>query len=425
MLDRITPPPASKIDTIDLQQAVTYTLDNGAKLHVIEAMDHPIIRMEVIFQAGNWYESTVGTSYFGTKLLTEGTTRRSSNDISNIIDQYGASLKPDTGLDQVELQLTTLSEYFNNLCPLLRELTFDSNFPEEELDTAKNIRIQEIRTDSQKTSVVASKAIRKLLFGPGHPYGRSLTESDISGLEVAQVANFHQQVMTNNYEVVMTGRIEDSHRKIINQLFGQKPLDIKSNSTFYPIDGGLERQVIRKEGALQSSIRFGMIWPKKNHPDYIGLKVLSEILGGYFGSRLMMNIREDKGYTYGIFSHVFALRHESFFLIGTDVVKEFTHQTIEEIYKELHRLRTELVPTEELETVRNYMVGSFLSDISTPFSLAEKFKSVHGYGLGYEYYDNYLETINTITPGRLMELANTYLQQDQLTEVICGDITDA
>lgn len=425
MLDRITPPPASTIDSVDLQQAVTYTLDNGAKLHVIEAMDHPIIRLEVIFQAGNWYESNVGTSYFGTKLLTEGTSKRTSNDISNIVDQYGATVKPDTGLDQVELQLTTLSEYFNNLCPLLRELTFDSNFPVDELETAKNIRIQEIRTDSQKTSVVASKALRKRLFGPGHPYGRSLTESEITDLEAQQVRNFHQQVMTNNYELMMVGRIEEHHHKIINQLFGQKTLDIKSNSTFYPIDGSQERQVIRKEGALQSSIRLGMIWPKKNHPDYIGLKILSEILGGYFGSRLMMNIREDKGYTYGIFAHVFALRHESFFLIGTDVVKEYTFQTLEEIYKEIKRLRTEPVPEDELMTVRNYMVGSFLGEISTPFSLAEKFKSVHGYGLSYDYYDNYLETINSITPERIMELANIYLNEDQLTEVICGDISES
>src|SRR5690606_8798304 len=160
----------------------------------------------------------------------------------------------------------------------------------------------------------------------------------------------------------------------------------------------------------------------KEHPDFVKLLVVNEILGGYFGSRLMKNIREDKGYTYGISSAMVPLKNKGYFIIGTDVNKENTGNTLQEIYKEIETLQNSLVSEEELNTVRSFMVGSFLSEINTPFALADKFKGVHLYGLDYDFYDAYLHTVNNITSIEIQNLAHQYLQKDTFSEVVVGGL---
>ena len=156
------------------------------------------------------------------------------------------------------------------------------------------------------------------------------------------------------------------------------------------------------------------------HVDYAGMQVLNTVFGGYFGSRLMSNIREDKGYTYGIGSSVVPLRKEGYFCISSEVGVDVRAAAVNEIYLELKRLRTELVPESELNLVRNYMLGSFQRNIDGPFSLADRFKSILTAGMGYEYYTRYLETIQNITAEELLRLASTHLHEDSLYELVVG-----
>ena len=301
-------------------------------------------------------------------------------------------------------------------------MIFEAVFPEQELQTIKNIKIQTIRVDNQKNNIVASKQLRKKLFGTIHPYGRILTESDVEGVERKTLVNYHSNTVLNNYEIVVSGDFKDEYIKVFNQNFGQNQLQRKKPSTFYPVTPDDQKTYVHKDDALQSAIRLGKITLKKQHKDYIDLLIANEILGGYFGSRLMTNIREEKGYTYGIYSHIYPLHNDSFFLISTEAVSQYTKPAVDEIYKELKRLRSEPVGTDELESVKSYMIGAFLSSIDTPFNLADKFKSINLFGLDYDYFDRYLKKIHEITPERIMEVTNTYLHEDGISEVIIGKL---
>jgi predicted Zn-dependent peptidase len=178
--------------------------------------------------------------------------------------------------------------------------------------------------------------------------------------------------------------------------------------------------IIDKPDAIQSAIRMGARSITRSHADFPGLQVLNCVLGGYFGSRLMANIREDKGYTYGIGSAVVALKDAGYLFIATEVGTEVCSSALEEIEKEINLLQTEPVEEEELNLVRNYMLGSMLGSLENAFSHADKFKNVYFSGLSYAYYENYINTVKNITAEELKKMANTYLQTADFTKVIVG-----
>jgi predicted Zn-dependent peptidase len=180
------------------------------------------------------------------------------------------------------------------------------------------------------------------------------------------------------------------------------------------------KETVEKEDSLQSSIRIGKRLFTRKHPDYFKMLVLNEVFGGYFGSRLMKNIREEKGYTYGISSNLVTLRHDGFLVMGTDVKKEFTGPTIDEVYKEMEVLRKEPVGEEELQTVKNYMIGSFAGSLNSPFAIADNFKTIYFEGMSYDFFEHYIENILDTSAQDLMQLANTYLQPDTMLEVVVG-----
>ena len=159
---------------------------------------------------------------------------------------------------------------------------------------------------------------------------------------------------------------------------------------------------------------------KKDAADYHLMRVVNTILGGYFGSRLMRNIREERGLTYGISSGIITMEDAGYLVIGTDVKKQFTQLAIDEVYREIERLRLEPVSAVELRTVKNYLAGKLLNSVDTPFALAEKFKNIYLYGLTYGFYQNYLKTLNDITPEVIQTVANRYLIAANIHEVTVG-----
>ena len=178
--------------------------------------------------------------------------------------------------------------------------------------------------------------------------------------------------------------------------------------------------IIKKEDSVQSSIRYGRMLFNHTNQDYFDVYVLNEILGGYFGSRLMQNIREEKGYTYGIHSSVVPMQEGGYFVIGTDVKREFTKYTLVEIEKELQRLIDEPVSDNELLTVKNYMLGSFVGDIQTSFAIADKYKTIYFHGLGYDYYDRFFARIQSITAQDIQAVAKKYLNPSDMSYVVAG-----
>ena len=422
-LDRTQPPSFQEIREIYVTRAQTQTLPNGIKLHWLNAGEQPALRLELIFAAGNWHEPQKGVSYFTAKMLNEGTSTRTAAQINEYVDQFGAFLELNHGVERINVTLYALNKHLPALLPLVVDIITDSVFPEAELENLKNITQQNIRVNSEKTAFLAQNRFKELIFGPEHPYGKSIHPADIPGIHSGLLKPyFEDRLKGKPFDIVLSGMITDEVLAQVTGVFGQLPVATSgaNAAAAKTIAESSRAEVIEKAGSLQSSLRVGKLLFTRRHPDYFKMMVLNEILGGYFGSRLMKNIREDKGFTYGIHSSLVTHQREGYLVIGTDVKREFTGQTLDEIRKEIRILQTEPVGEEELRTVQSYMIGSFAGSVTTSFALADHFKTIYFDGLDYAFYEHYIEHIQQTTAEDLLQLANKYLNIDSLSEVVVG-----
>jgi zinc protease len=419
MLDRKTPPPFVYSTSFDLIKPVTSRLPNNIDVFFIHGGEQEVIKIELVFKAGRWFEQIAGVSYFTSNLLTKGTTAKTSFEISRIFELYGAHIEIQPGLDFVSVSVYSLTQHIQPVLQLLFEILHSATFPEKELEQHKAIYIQNLKVNLEKTNFLASKAFRKSLFGENHPYGKELDESDVSELSQNQLKD-HFSRFFKETTIFVSGKFDDKVQRTINDLF--------STWTFVPAENvGRESTTpnigyvhLEKEDSVQSSIRVGRKSIQRHHADYAKVIFVGHVLGGYFGSRLMKNIREEKGLTYGIYSSVYPLKHDSYMVIGADVNKENIDLTRDEIHKELKRLRTEKISVDELETARNHFIGGLQSEITTPFAHADKIKSIYLFNLPANYYQQMINQINTITPSQIAETAERYFTEQGLTEVAAG-----
>jgi len=424
ILNRTLAPASQPLDHFELAQAQTKILDNGIKFHSIISGTQPVIRLEFIFNAGNWFEDKRGVAFLASKMLPTGSSRYTAREIEENIAMFGAFMEINPGPDRSSFTIYSLSRHLPSLLPLILNIITEPVFPDQELENLKNITIQNLKVNQNKTSYLANVKFKELLFGEQHPYGSSLKEDVLQKVSKSDLSGFHKAHYSyNNCDIILAGNGAEDFFKLINDAFGKS----KWNNSLNPVEksiisagSGTKKDKVLKEGTLQSSIRMGCRMFTIANPDYFKTFILIEILGGYFGSRLMKNIREEKGYTYGINASLICLKHEGYLTIGTDVKKEFTENTLKEIYKEIDILRTIDVPAEELEVVKNYLLGTFLSSLNTPFSLADKFKTIYFNGLDYSFYGNYIKSIKSITASDLKATANKYLRAEDMIEVVSG-----
>ncbi|GAB3892172.1 M16 family metallopeptidase [Spirosoma agri] len=423
VLDRKQPPAFQVIQEIQLPAFQTHTLDNGVLLNLVAIPQQPVLRIECIFDAGTWQEQVPGTSFFALKMLAEGTAGRSSAQISEYLDSYGAFLELNSGPDRASVVVYCLTKFLPNVLPVLRELLTEPTFPQKELDDLRNITLQNLRVNYEKNAYVAGVLFREKLFGPHHPYGRSQRPDVIEQLTRESVVNFYERsIQKRPYRLLLAGQASENEVLLINKELGQLPIDngdVLTGGAPAIDDDGLP-VLSEKPDSIQSSIRLGRRLFTRSHPDFFKMLVTNELLGGYFGSRLMKNIREEKGFTYGISSNMPSFRRDGYFIIGTDVNKENTQQTLDEIQKEIRILQTEAVPLEELETVQNFMAGEFVGSLNTPFEIADRYKVILLDGLPVDFLTTYIERLRAVTPDDIMETANNYLAEGSLREVVVG-----
>ena len=423
ILDRTQSPAFQAIQEIYLPAVQQHTLDNGIPLHVIAVDQQPVLRLECVFDAGTWYEQTAGTAFFAVKMLAEGTATRSSAQISDCFDRYGSFLELNSGPDRASMVVYCLTRFLPDVLPLLRELLNEPTFPQKELDELRNITLQNLRVNYEKNSYVAGVLFREKLFGLEHPYGRSQRPDAIERLTRDGVTDFYERAIRNRpFQLVLAGQVSENEVLLINRELGQFPIRTDQLSAF---TGGLPAEDVlpvlaEKPDSIQSSIRVGRRLFTRSHPDFFKMLVTNEILGGYFGSRLMRNIREEKGFTYGISSNMPSFRREGYFLIGTDVNKENTQQTLDEIRKEIRTMQTEPVLADELETVKNYMAGEFVGSLNTPFEIADRYKVILLDDLPADFLTTYIQRVRAVTADDIMATATQYLSPGDLREVIVG-----
>ncbi|GGC48676.1 peptidase M16 [Parapedobacter defluvii] len=426
MLTRTQPPPYHPISGLDLIKPQEITFSNGLKVFIFDSGEQDLVRIEWIVDHlfGREDQALLNSSIC--ELLPEGTLTLSSAQIAELVDFHGAFLIPGVGYDQSSLTLFSLNKHLEELLPVVKDMLTNAVFSEKELATYIRNNKQKLQVSLQKNSFVARRLFNKSVFGTAR-YGYVPEVSDYDELTRNNLlVLFSQQYRPSNCTLVVSGKITGNVINSLDRLFGNDWVDqngalpIEQIPNVLPTAGKLAVDV--RKDAMQSAIRMGCLSVQRPHPDFPGLQVLNTVLGGYFGSRLMTNIREDKGYTYSISSGMASLKHSAFFTLGSEVGVDVTAATLGEIEREINRLRDEPVSNEELAVVRSYIMGSLLGSLENVFSHADKFKNVYFSGLGLEYYDRYTSVINTITPDEICHLANTYLDFDKMVKVVVGKI---
>ena len=426
MLDRSSPPDFVPVKDISLKQAESHLLKNGIKLHTISAGSQPVINLQIIFKAGKWYELKPGCSILLSKLMLEGTKKFSAGEINSYFEKHGIFWEIGAGTDHLTIDIYLLSKYLHKISEIIIDIISDALLPESEFADVKKRLIQQLVINQEKTSYIAASLFRSIIFGENHSYGYVLTPKLLNEVNYRDVICFYEDLIKNKtFEMLASGDVNDETLKLlINNFSGlnlHKP-KISDRSLNKNVSSKKENQdkvYEERSNNIQTSIRIGRKVNKRNHPDTIKLEILNRVLGGYFGSRLMKNLREDKGYTYGVHSNVVYMKNAGYFFIGTDVIKEKKDDALSEIYKEINLLNTEIIGEEELALVKNHLVGSFIKSINSPFSLAEHFKTTYFHKLDTDYFDHYVSEINKVTSQDLQEISQKYLQTNML-EITVG-----
>ncbi|HEX5171343.1 MAG TPA: insulinase family protein, partial [Cyclobacteriaceae bacterium] len=286
-----------------------------------------------------------------------------------------------------------------------------SIFPEKEIQQLKSIYTQNLRVNQEKTSFLASRLFKKTIYGEHHPYGKELNEEDVRRIDRNGLVQFYNKAL-GEFKVIVSGKIGAERKTKILDSFASLSNRQIEKTDHHPEPSPRYKHHADKENSIQSSLRVGKRVIGRTHPDYAYLLFVNHILGGYFGSRLMKNIREEKGLTYGIYSSIHAMAHDSYLAIGTDVNKENRELAFRGIKSEINRLSEEMISDEELETARCHFIGSFQTELSTAFAHADKIKSIVLFNLGKDHYNSLLEKINKATAEDLRVVAKKYLENN-------------
>lgn len=422
-LNRKNSPSVVEIKSIYIKEAQENILTNGIKLYTINASNEEVIKIDLVFDAGINVQNFKSQANFTSKMLSEGTSKYSAAELAEKLDFYGAYFQTKNTTEEAIITLYCLNKHLTNCLPFIVEILTNSIFPKNDLEILKKNAIQNLKVNEERNSYLVRRAFNQAIFGENTLYGSFSNISDIESIQQEQLVDFYKNHFQKGLKYILaSGYVDNETIKIINTNIGSNTFKVYDNIAKKYMAKKTEPTdlYIDKLNSVQSAIRIGRRLFNRNHPDFREMQLLNLILGGYFGSRLMKNIREEKGLTYGIYSAIEAYPFDACWYIDTEMNNELCETGIKEIYKELAKLRDELIGEKELKTAKNYLLGSFLRSIDGPFSLADRFKILKDFDLEYEYFYEFIEIIKNTTAERLKELANLYLKEEDLTRVIVG-----
>ncbi|MEO6612742.1 MAG: pitrilysin family protein [Chitinophagaceae bacterium] len=412
------------VDAVDfnlrLKPADKFTLRNGVEVYSVNAGAEEVLSLEWVFFAGNWQEEQNLVAATANFLLRNGTTARTAFQINEHFEYYGAYLNRACYNETATITLHCLSRHIKELLPVVKELITDSILPQDELDIYKQNMKQRLQVNLKKSDFVASRLIDVYLFGEQHPYGKFSSAEDFDVLNREQLLAFYKNYYQQGKLILfVAGKLPPGLDALLDQYFGDLPNQPAEDKKIVTLPAAEKKFRLTNDAeGVQGSIRIARPFPNRHHPDFLRVQVLNSLLGGFFGSRLMSNIREDKGYTYGIHSYLQNHIHESAWMISTEAGKDVCEATIAEVYKEMKELREDLVDEEELLLVRNYMMGGILGDLDGPFQIISRWKNIILNNLTEQYFYDSIQTIKTISAEELQELAQQYLQPEDFYELV-------
>ena len=408
----------SSIDSFKINTSEQFILKSGIPVFFYNHNDLKLVKF-IILNNFNPFENDLCVNYFVKKMLLEGCEKHNHTEIADIIDFYGADINITATPDANIISFTVLKEYCNYIFELLCDILKEPLFNEDRLEYIKNKKIQELKIENTKNKTIAYKTFKKELFG-NRNYGYSLNEEDIKKVKVYDLKNNFSQFWLKNTQMFITGDIDENLLKNIDKNITDN-LNF-SNDNFFnnKIESVNSSKIINinKQDSEQVSMCLGHILI--NDENYQKLWCTIAFLGGYFGSRLMKNIREKNGYTYGISAQIVSHRYAKYLLIKTSAKKEFKEAIIKEIKKEITLLQNEKISEEELNGFKQYFLGSMLATFSNVFSDMVHSVTVKMSSLEEDYYQKLFETIKNISGEEINHIAKKYLNPDKFVQVFVG-----
>lgn len=406
--------------SVEMPRTVCHTTTNGVKIYTLHSDDFEVVRFSFIFHAGTSMQHKPFTASATVNMLSEGSETKSSQEIAEILDFYGSNYDANIDRDYAYVSFVSLSKFFDQTAEVAKDIIIRPSFNDKELQIYCSKRKQGLTIERKKIDVQSRELFGKALFGAEHPYGKTSPESEYDNITRDDLVVLYKELYTaDNCFVVCSGKITDSVLSRIEEIAEALPMGGVRNVVF-PKPQVTHRIFQEDDTALLSSIRIGRLLFDRSHPDFVGMQVVATALGGYFGSRLMQNLREEHGYTYGVMAAMVNFEHEGYLAIATQVAKEHRDDALKEIYFEMEQLRNELMSEEELQMVKNMMIGEILRILDGPFGIADVTIENIMCGFDNSATEESVATILAMTPERVQYLAKKYLSREDLIEVVVG-----
>lgn len=399
-----------------------YVLDNGVEVYAVNAGTQEVMSVELVFSAGNWFEQQNNIAAATNFLIKNGTKNKTAFQLNEHFDYYGSHLTRGCYNETANIVLHCINRHLATHLPVVAELITDAIYPQHELDIYRQNMKQRLTVNLKKCDFVAGRLIDEYVFGKNHPYGVYSNKEDYDALQQEQLQAYYRKYYTEGKCIIFAaGLLPADFAQQLNSTIGQLPLNKKEMPAIvHPLTPAeqMKYRITNDANGVQGAIRLAQPFPNRHHPDFQKVQVLNTLFGGFFGSRLMSNIREDKGYTYGIHSYILNHISTTAWMVSTEAGRDVCEATITEVYNEMRDLRDELVDEEELQLVKNYLIGTILGDLDGPFHIIGRWKNLILNGLDENYFYNSVNIIKTISAKELQELANKYLQPEKFYELV-------
>jgi zinc protease len=422
MPDRKKGPGIQPIPDVTFAPFLSYELTNGLKVYQLQGNTPGLCKIDAVFFAGRPFETKKSVARACSLLIKEGTSDKNSAYINEFFDYHGSTLGYFSTMDQGGLTLISLSRYLEKMLPTFVELLTEPHFSEEELRKFKKNAKEKIKDDLSRNDVIAYRQVTLDLYGESHPYGYNSTIESIEALEREDLlTHFHQTFTAANGFLIVSGDLPNHFHSLLEKYFSPLPKGkvCRPEIPLLPAQSPAFKEI---SGAndLQFSLRMAKPILKRGHPDYPGIVLLDQLLGGYFGSRLMSNLREDKGLTYNIYSNIEIMYFDSYWMISTETSNENIDTCLREIAKEIEILGNSLVSPDELTMARNYLLGNLITSLDSTFSMASLMRNLLCEGGDFELLEQVIQEINLLQPKDLQLLAQKHLQPETFHTIVVG-----
>lgn len=421
MLDRTTPPIVQDVP-FGFRRPERQTLGNGIPLYIMAASGQEVVRVDFVFSVGQWHQAQKLQALFTCRMLREGCRGYTSSSFAERLDYYGAWLELSVAMNRTFVTLYTLKKFFPQTIEMVQQMLFEPTFSEEQFSTIRANNKAQFMVNMQKGDVLAMRALRRSVYGEAHPCGMSTMAEDYDALRTEVLADFYGRYYgSRNCTVYLSGSIDENVTSRIESCFGGAEWggSLEVGQRDYSLSPAIDKKnFIAHPGAVQCSIRMGSLLMDVKDEDYLPMRVLNTVLGGYFGSRLMKNVREDKGYTYHISSDLVINTSQVMFMISCEALADKAEEVMAEVKGEMERLRTQLVSDAELHMVRSYMMGEICRNYEGAFSLTDAYIFMDHLGLPQSHIEDTVAAVRATDAARLLQLARRYFDFETLHTVV-------